>query len=350
MDFGMSIKQQSSKVSARAPGAGDAGILIVGAGLTGLTAAAHLAAGGHQVTVLDKGRSVGGRLATRRVGNGLADHGAQFFTARSPLFQAMVAEWQATGLAQVWGHGWSDGSLDARPGDGHPRYMIRGGMNALAKALAGKLPSALVTMRTGVKVVALATMENGWLVKTDAGEQLGASALLLTAPVAQSLALLAAGNVLLEEEDRTTLERIDYAPCLCGMVTVEGELRLPPPGALQLPAAPISWIADNQRKGLSPHATVVTLHANPEWSRTHYDAGDAHCIAAFGAALAPWLGPGARLQGWEVKRWRYALPTVLHHAPFLCRRCLWQRPHRRSGVVGAGSGGEDERDSSGING
>ncbi len=298
------------------------GVLIVGAGLTGLTAAAHLAAIGRQVTLLDKGRSVGGRLATRRVGNGLADHGAQFFTARSPLFQDMVAEWQDTGLAQVWGHGWSNGSLDAGPGDGHPRYMIRGGMNALAKALAGKLPAAQVAIRTNVKVIALSTMGNGWLVQTDAGEQITASALLLTAPVAQSLAMLAAGEVSLEEEDRTALERIAYAPCLCGMVTVEGELRLPPPGALQQPAAPISWIADNRRKGLSPHATVVTLHANPEWSSTHYDAGDEQCIAAFAAALAPWLGPDARLNGWEVKRWRYALPTVLHPATFLQARTL----------------------------
>ena len=297
-------------------------VFIVGAGLTGLTAAARLATAGRQVMVLEKGRSVGGRLATRRVGNGLADHGAQFFTARSPLFQDMVAEWQKTGLAQVWGHGWSNGSLDAGPGDGHPRYMIQGGMNALAKALAAKLPAAQVAVRTNVKVIALSTTGNGWLVQTDAGKQIAASALLLTAPVAQSLALLAAGEVLLDEDDRTALERIVYAPCLCGMVTVEGPLRLPSPGALQQPDAPISWIADNQRKGLSPHATVVTLHANPEWSRIHYDAGDEQCIATFAAALAPWLGPEARLQKWEVKRWRYALPTVLHPTAFLQARTL----------------------------
>ncbi|HMQ53993.1 MAG TPA: FAD-dependent oxidoreductase, partial [Anaerolineae bacterium] len=54
-----------------------ADVLVVGAGLSGLMAANLLKAYGFKVTVLDKGRSVGGRLATRRIGPGRADHGAQ---------------------------------------------------------------------------------------------------------------------------------------------------------------------------------------------------------------------------------------------------------------------------------
>ena len=55
---------------------------IVGAGMTGLTAAAELQKEGIEVFLLDKGKSVGGRMATRRVGDGKADHGAQFFEIR----------------------------------------------------------------------------------------------------------------------------------------------------------------------------------------------------------------------------------------------------------------------------
>jgi len=65
-------------------------VVIVGAGISGLVAARELAAHDVDVTVVDKGRSVGGRLATRRIGDARLDHGAQFFTVRTPAFQACV--------------------------------------------------------------------------------------------------------------------------------------------------------------------------------------------------------------------------------------------------------------------
>ncbi|RYF72060.1 MAG: FAD-dependent oxidoreductase, partial [Cytophagaceae bacterium] len=58
--------------------------LILGAGLAGLTAARELTRQGHTILIFDKGRGVGGRLATRRIADGRADHGAQYSSARSP--------------------------------------------------------------------------------------------------------------------------------------------------------------------------------------------------------------------------------------------------------------------------
>ena len=57
------------------------------------------------VRIVDKGRSVGGRLATRRIGEARLDHGAQFFTVRTPAFQAQVDDWVARGVVHVWNHG-----------------------------------------------------------------------------------------------------------------------------------------------------------------------------------------------------------------------------------------------------
>ena len=66
-------------------------VVVVGAGVAGLMAAQSLVKNGHDVVVVDKGRSPGGRLATRRIDNATLDHGAQFFTVRESLFESHVA-------------------------------------------------------------------------------------------------------------------------------------------------------------------------------------------------------------------------------------------------------------------
>jgi len=51
--------------------------------------------------------------------------------------------------------GWSDGSLAATPSDGHPRYAVRGGMNALAKTLCEKMASEVNRWNPGTRFVGL---------------------------------------------------------------------------------------------------------------------------------------------------------------------------------------------------
>ncbi|MBC8170952.1 MAG: NAD(P)-binding protein, partial [Anaerolineae bacterium] len=195
------------------PTTNHADVLIVGGGLAGLVAAKMLQAQGKSVIVLDKGRSVGGRLATRRVGAGLADHGAQFFTVRSPEFQQLVDPWIEEKLVYLWSMGWSDGSLEGVSYDGHPRYATHGGMNAIASRLAKDLKD----VRVDVLIKSVRTVGTGWLIADQAGNEYTGHALVLTPPVPQSLALVAEGGVPLSEADKAALEAIQYAPCLTGI-------------------------------------------------------------------------------------------------------------------------------------
>lgn len=294
-------------------------VLIVGAGICGLTAAANLVKAGLRVTLLDKGRVAGGRLATRRVGLGRADHGAQFFTARSDRFAALVETWRQNNLIFRWSTGWSDGSLlNTAANDGHARYAVHGGMNSLAQFLVGQLAQQGVQVETGVQATAAAPSENGWQMQDDSGRIWRSHSLVLTAPVPQSLALLAAAGVTLPSDQQAALQAIAYAPCLCALCWAEGTVWLPAPGAVQRPQADIAWIADNQRKGISPYAPIFTLHASPAWSAAHFEDPDEALLETFCTALSQWTA-GGKLQNREVqiKRWRYALPTVLHP-----ERCL----------------------------
>ena len=128
---------------------------MIGAGLSGLVAARSLASD-HDVVVFDKGRSVGGRLATRRIGSATFDHGAQFFTVRGERLRAQVDDWLERGLARVWCHGFADRE------DGYPRYVGAGGMNSLAKDIAARLDC-----RTDHFVFTLRRTEDAWQVVID---------------------------------------------------------------------------------------------------------------------------------------------------------------------------------------
>lgn len=127
-------------------------------------------------------------------------------------------------------------------------------MTSLAKHLARDM-----VIRTERHVVALRRTSDGWSAETAIGESFLAGAVVLTAPVPQSLAILEAGEVTLAPEMRARLGSIEYARCLAVMAVLNGPSRLPRPGGLAPADGPIGWIADNQVKGISSQP-AVTIH------------------------------------------------------------------------------------------
>ena len=292
-------------------------VLIIGAGLAGIAAARTLHAAGVDVLLLDKGRSVGGRMATHRIGEGAADHGAQFFTADSPEFQRTVDAWEADGFAFLWDIGWSTGSFTGNEGEGHTRYAARGGMKRLMQHLAEGLPT-----ETNVEIVALRQSADGWEAETASGDSYGATGLILTPPPPQSLALLAAGNVHLAAMDAELLGQINYSSTITGIFRIDGEVTIPAPGAVHRPAEALPWIADNRQKGVSENETVITINSNGDYAQRYWDAPEVEIVETMKAVLLPYLTPGSRVAESQIKRWRYAFPRHTHS----------QRTFRPSGI------------------
>jgi renalase len=288
--------------------------LVVGAGLSGLLAARQLQAAGFQLTVLDKGRGVGGRMATRRI-NGpgpkqaVFDHGAQFFTVRDPRFCRWVGAWQAAGIVSEWSRGFAtaDGSYYA---DGQPRYRCPAGMTAIAKRLAQPLQVHL-----GQPVVALAPGGPGWLVETADGQRYSAQTVILTPPVPQALVLLDAGDFAFSTAGRQQLEEISYYPCIALMAVLAGPSRMPEPGGMWPIGEPISWLADNYHKGVSPVPGSITIHAGPEFSQANWEQDDRRIIDLLLEAAGEWLGDD--LHTAQIHRWRYSKPVQTYPEPFL---------------------------------
>mgnify|MGYP001435162060 CR=1 FL=1 len=99
-------------------------LAIVGAGISGLTAARQCQKAGLAVTLYDKGRGVGGRCATRRRDDFAFDHGAQLIGATDAGFRGVVRKWMIATAAQRW-----KGRFQGLP-DGLTPFVGAPGMNA----------------------------------------------------------------------------------------------------------------------------------------------------------------------------------------------------------------------------
>lgn len=278
---------------------GPAEVVVIGAGLAGLAASQRLIAAGHHVVVLDKGRSPGGRMATRRIGGAHVDHGAQFFTVRSDVFAAQAERWGRAGLTRIWSHGFGP-----EP-DGHPRYAATHGMNSLAKDLARGLDVHCERMAFTVRP----GRARRWRVVVDDGTAHDADAVIVTCPLPQSYALLVEAGV----DAPDALLRTEYDRTLALLAVLDGPPSVRSPGGMHTPDTTFGFVADNQAKGISA-VPAITLHANAAWSEAHWDDEPPAALDALQRAAAAWLG-SARVVERHLKRWRFATPRTIWPEP-----------------------------------
>ena len=280
-------------------------VLVIGAGIAGLTAARELRAAGKNVIVLEKSRGFGGRAATRRWDGMPVDHGAQFFTARSLGFRAQVDDWLRRGVCFDWCRGLHRASEDGpQPpdGDNFPRYACHEGMAALGRDLAGPEPSFVLR---DTKVTKVDRHDSAWEVRTEDGRVFHSPALVMTPPPPQSAVLLASAS----PEATAFLQSLPMAPCLA--VAARYEQTEFAWRGIQAPMDPtVSWIGNDtsKRSDLHPDATVVVVHASPGFSAAYYNA-DENVIVRQLLERAGHLAQAdlSTPRSWFLQRWRYAL-------------------------------------------
>lgn len=288
---------------------------IIGAGISGLLLARSLKAAGASVVVVEKSRGYGGRLATKRVGEAVFDQGAQFFTVRDPEFAVQAEAWRAAGLVTDW------------PGPAPGRLVGRPAMTAVPKGLAEGLD-----IRREHKVTAASRGADGtWELVVETQPSIRAGRLLLTSPVPQSLALLAAGGVPLPAPAQVSLSQLAYHPCLALLVVLAAPSTVPPEG-VAFTTGSVRWLADNVRKGIVQNVpAAVTIHAAAAFSAEHYGHSEAEIAALLLPVVAPWLG--APVVSATLHRWKFSEPKTTHP-----ERCVWL-PELGLGFAGDAFGG-----------
>jgi photolyase PhrII len=239
-------------------------IAVIGAGISGLTAARVLQDQGHSVTVFEKSRGRGGRAATRRAGDLQFDHGAQYFTARDPAFHRQAAAWRERGLVEEWPLRIGrliEGVIQASPDDS-TRFVAVPGMSALGQHLADGLD-----IRAETKAAPPQRRGDRWELTSEQGTPLGDFELLIVAtPAPQAQALLRSAAPALAAQ----AARVRHQPTWAAMLAFSEGDRLANNG-LFFDRGPLSWAAENSSKP-GRNGNTWVLHASAEWTHAHLDA------------------------------------------------------------------------------
>lgn len=257
---------------------GPARALVVGAGISGAACAAALHAANVDVTVRERGRAVGGRLASPQVHGRRVDLGAAYFTVQDAEFGAIVADWQRRGLV----HEWTDTLEVFAPAErttttGPMRFATRRGLRSLARDLHGEvdLTDEVGELPGGYDVVVLAMPD----------------------PQAARLA----GNL---------IEWVDYEPVIAVAVGFSSRTWTLQHAAFVNDDPDLALIADDgARRG--DGAPVLVLHTTTALAAAHLDDPDA-AVPPVLAAARTLLDIGDEPSWTHSHRWTYAKPADTH--------------------------------------
>ncbi|MDE2621048.1 MAG: NAD(P)-binding protein [Sphingomonadales bacterium] len=274
--------------------AGPREVAIIGAGLAGLACAEALVAAGYRVALFDKARGPGGRMSTRRVATPLGeasfDHGAQYFTARDPGFQAVVAGWAQAGLADRW------------PAAGAEAWVGVPGMNAPVRHMA-----AAHDVRWSTRIDALTRTAGGWQLEGD-GLPGGPvfPTVVVALPAEQAAILLEPWDAAMAAQAAATTS----APCWTVMLALAAPL---PTATVTLrDRGAIGWAARNSAKPGRTGPETWVIQASPDWSRAQLEAEPARVVQSLAAGLSEALGAAIpEPVHATAHRWRYARSGAL---------------------------------------
>lgn len=274
--------------------------IVVGAGISGLSLALELKNRNRTVLVLEKSKSVGGRIATRRDGEARYDHGAQFYRAKKNENSYLDNQLGAAAVAEIWF------SKD------HWNYKVASeGLTKIPKYLSSDL-----SIQFNEKVLLIKEVNPfGLEITCESGQQFQSKQVFLASPLPQSLALLNDSNLTYPEN----LKRIKYAKAIVGLFEVEStDKKLLDFAYEQEINQDIFSISNQQSKKVSlcPAFTAVMT---PAWSQHHFEEDDLKCLSHIESTFINFFNNKFKtinIKKSQIKKWRYSHPETIYEKPF----------------------------------
>ncbi|MBL8683197.1 MAG: NAD(P)-binding protein [Myxococcales bacterium] len=270
-------------------------VLVVGAGLSGAACARTLFDAGVDVTVIDKGKSVGGRAASRRVEGHTFSHGAPVLHGSALRFGRWLALLEEDGLVTRHEHG----------------AKARKPLTHVVKRLLAPLQERV---RCDVRATHIEKTATGWIVTDAEGRTYACERLVVSAPAPQAAALVGTsirdGVASIDEDARARLASVRYARRLVAMALCEaGEATGAPFDRGIEGDAIVSRITVQAIEHEGRARVAIVAHASDAYTEARYDEGeDGPWSEALIERARTIVGAGALVASGQ-KRWRYARPS-----------------------------------------
>ncbi|KKO48790.1 hypothetical protein VT06_09755 [Arsukibacterium sp. MJ3] len=296
-------------------------IAVIGAGMAGAAAARTLVNVGLKVEVFDKGRSVGGRMSSKRTEHGYLDLGAQYFTARSERFSQQVSRWLASGVVNYWPancYRFEQATLSLST-DKTARFVGSPAMQEPVKALLAAIPTHLNCRISRLNYLANAAdssvnnSKTGWYLYDDQQQRFGPyQALIITLPPVQLHALLLTVNQVdlpdasVLQQITTELQQQALLPCWAVNLQLAQPLNTAA-DAVFVKEGNLSWLARQHSKpGRVSESDNWLVHFSPQCSALHINVEPEQITALAKAELELIFEQPVTVVSALPHRWLYA--------------------------------------------
>lgn len=276
-------------------------VIIVGGGITGISAALRLKRDGIESIILDKGKAPGGRTATRRVSlpdgqEAVFDYGAPHFKVKSELWEEMVIFLASHFVVKI--------SKPQSVTVNETTYRGSKSMRGISAFLSSKL-----SYLNDKKVLMINPQNNSTEVITEDGSTYEGDAIILTPPLPQTLELFNNSKINLPAKLKNNLSKISYTKTIMALLAIEGESHIVNGGYQDIDFDGIKYVIDNKKRGISD-VTALTIAASENFSENHFDIPNTELQKILLEKAENFYS--GKVIAAQIHKWKYSQPTKVY--------------------------------------
>ncbi|HET6528062.1 MAG TPA: FAD-dependent oxidoreductase [Balneolaceae bacterium] len=252
---------------------------IVGASISGLIAGQKLAKAGHDVTVIERMHSLGGKFATRELDGLQLDYGISYFAAESKTFRDYLEELNQKGAVKKWAEEFNfyNGSVlkSSNPHSSPQTYFTGSrGMQSIVKNLSRWVDVISEISAGGVTYIgADRSKKRPWMINLSDFSVFECDAVIIAAPAVEAYGLLQTG------QDETAIRRIirtvdevEYNGCISLAATFDQPI--PDWKGIECKNSSLQWIGNESSKQGGSEKTGLLIQSTADFYQEHAELDD----------------------------------------------------------------------------